>query len=201
MTYRRFMGAMLVALVLTGCTMKASDFEGATPRLTVEEYFLGETQAWGLFEDRFGNLRRQFVVDIEGKMDGDVLILDERFKYADGETDRRVWRIRKIDEHNYEGRADDVIGVARGESYGNVLNWSYDMNLAVGESTYKVHFNDWMYLQPDGVLLNRATVSKWGFTIGEVTLAFTKNGGKSAGNISRHSAFAGDGGAAEAPSR
>jgi hypothetical protein len=37
-----------------------------------------------------------------------------------------------------------------------------------------VHFNDWMFLQPSGVLLNRARVSKFGITIGEVTLAFMK---------------------------
>jgi hypothetical protein len=31
-----------------------------------------------------------------------------------------------------------------------------------------------MYLQPDGVLINRATVSKFGFKVGEVTLFFSK---------------------------
>ena len=83
-----------------------------------------------------------------------------------------VWRITKLDEHNYEGRADDVIGVAKGESYGNALNWSYDLDLEIGNKTVRVHFNDWMFLQPDGVLMNRARVSKWGFEIGEVTLMF-----------------------------
>jgi hypothetical protein len=31
-----------------------------------------------------------------------------------------------------------------------------------------------MFLQPDDVLINKATVKKFGFTIGEVTLAFKK---------------------------
>ncbi len=35
-------------------------------------------------------------------------------------------------------------------------------------------FNDWMFLQEDGVVINRARVSKLGFTIGEVTLFFRK---------------------------
>jgi len=43
-----------------------------------------------------------------------------------------------------------------------------------GDSSVDVHFDDWMFLQPDGVLLNRARVSKFGFTVGEVTLAFYK---------------------------
>ena len=41
------------------------------------------------------------------------------------------------------------------------LNWRYDMDLKVGEGT-SVHFNDWMFLQEDGVLVNRARVTKLG---------------------------------------
>jgi hypothetical protein len=168
--------ALIFALiVLSGCTsMKPSDFSKAEPLLRIEDYFVGQTRAWGIFEDRFGNLRRQFVVDIQGSWDGEVLVLDERFRYSDGETDRRVWTIKKIDEHRYEGRADDVIGTAIGESYGNALNWRYDMDLKIGEGTLRVHFNDWMFLQSSGVLVNRARVSKFGIAIGEVTLFFQK---------------------------
>ncbi len=170
------LGAALISLiVLNSCTsMKPTDFEESTPALAIEEYFAGETRAWGLFEDRFGKLRRQFTVDITGTWDGDQLVLDERFQYSDGETDRRVWTITKTGPHTYEGRADDVVGVASGEAYGNALNWRYDMELKVGDGTMRVHFNDWMFLQPSGVLLNRARVSKLGFAIGEVTLAFMK---------------------------
>ena len=158
-------------IVLSGCTsMKPSDFSKAEPLLRIEDYFVGQTRAWGIFEDRFGNLRRQFVVEIQGSWDGESLVLDERFRYSDGESDRRVWTIKKIDEHRYEGRADDVIGTAIGEAYGNALNWRYDMDLKIGERTLRVHFNDWMFLQSSGVMVNRARVSKFGIAIGEVTL-------------------------------
>lgn len=170
------LGAALICLtVLSSCTsMKPTDFEDSTPKLVIEEYFAGETLAWGIFEDRFGRLRRQFTVDITGTWDGEQLVLDERFVYSDGETDRRVWKITKTGPHTYEGIADDVVGAARGEAYGNALNWQYDLDLKVGDGTMRVHFNDWMFLQPSGVLLNRARVTKLGFKLGEVTLAFMK---------------------------
>jgi len=38
-----------------------------------------------------------------------------------------------------------------------------------------VRFDDWMYLQSDGVLLNRAKVTKFGVELGTVTLAFSKD--------------------------
>ena len=166
---------ILALIVISGCTsMKPTDFSETTPVLRIEEYFVGQTRAWGIFEDRFGNLRRQFVVDIQGSWDGESLILDEKFLYRNGDTDRRIWTIKKFDEHRYEGRTDNLIGTAIGESYGNALNWRYDMNLKVGKNTLQVHFNDWMFLQPSSVLVNRARVSKFGIEIGEVTLFFQK---------------------------
>ncbi len=154
--------------------MKIDDFAGRTPSLAIEEYFAGRTMGYGLFEDRFGTVRRQFTVEIDGQVTDDTLVLDERFHYADGERDRRVWTIVRTAPGSYEGRADDVIGAARGDARGNALHWTYNMNLKVGNGTWRVAFDDWMFLQPDGVLMNRARISKWGFDIGTVTLMFLK---------------------------
>ena len=63
---------------LTGCmAMTSDDFTDKSPKFVLEKYFHGKTRAWGLFEDRFGNVRRQFVVDINGNWDGTILTLDE----------------------------------------------------------------------------------------------------------------------------
>ncbi|WP_084462874.1 DUF3833 domain-containing protein [Oceanibaculum pacificum] len=171
--------ALLLAalLVLGGCsTMKPEDFADTTPRLTVEDYFQGKSRAWGIFQDRFGTLRRSFTVDIEGYREGDEFVLKEDFVYDDGETDQRIWRIRRIDEHRYEGRADDVVGTATGLAYGKALNWQYEFDLKVGERTIRVHFDDWMFQQDEQVMVNRASVTKWGIEIGEVTLFFMREG-------------------------
>ena len=48
------------------------------------------------------------------------------------------------------------------------------IDLKMGDDLLRVRFDDWMFLQPDGVLLNRARVSKWGIEIGQVTLVFKK---------------------------
>jgi hypothetical protein len=171
-------GLLFVTLLLTGCnSMKPQDFKGREPKLNLFDYFKGKTSAWGIFEDRFGNVRRQFQVDILGRVEGNELTLDERFNYTDGEIDQRIWRIRKTGDQTFEGEADDVIGTATGRVQGNALNWAYDLNLKVGDGSYKVHFDDWMFLQSGGVMINRARLSKWGFEIGEVTLFFTKPAG------------------------
>ena len=154
--------------------MKAEDFAGTEPRFILEEYFQGRTRAWGMFEDRFGRVRRQFVVDIDGTWDGEKLTLVEDFTYSDGETERRVWVVERTGEHTYTGQADGVIGTAHGTSYGNALNWTYDFDLKVGDSTWRVHFDDWMLLQDEDVMINRATITKWGFEIGTATIFFRR---------------------------
>jgi len=171
----RVVAAVTSLLLVTACsTMAPNDFADREPRLQLESYFSGKVQAWGIFEDRFGNIRRQFVVDIDGNWDGRQLVLDERFLYSDGEKQRRVWKITKVDEHAYLGTADDVIGTARGVQFGNGLNWSYAMMLKVGDDHWKVRFDDWMFLQPGGVIINRAVVLRWGIEIGTVTIAFRR---------------------------
>ena len=154
--------------------MTITDVSQKKPDLILEQYFLGRTFASGIFEDRFGNVRRQFTVDIDGTWDGRTLILTEDFTFDDGESETRVWTIEKMRPGSYIGTADDVIGVAKGTVLGNTLNWKYDMRLKVGGSRVKVHFDDWMFLQSNGVLINKATVSKLGLDIGRVTIAFTR---------------------------
>lgn len=171
---RSFLAAVAL-LVLTGCNgMKIDDFAGTSPEFRPEQYFIGQTKAWGFFQDRFGKVRREFVVEIEGSMEGETLILDERFVYADGELDRRVWRIRQVGGSRYEGEADDIVGVAAGERRGKAMRWAYDFDLEVGESTWRVGFEDWMLQQDETVMINRATITKWGFTLGEVYIFFQK---------------------------
>jgi hypothetical protein len=154
--------------------MQIDQISQLQPELKIEEYFDGKVYAWGIFEDRFGTIRRQFQVEIDGDWDGKTLTLDEQFLYDDGERDQRIWEITSSGSGNYEGQAADVLGTAAGTSQGNALNWKYDIDLKVGDGSWRVTFDDWMLLQQGGVLINRAYVKKWGFTIGTVTLSFMR---------------------------
>ena len=166
-------------LLFTGCFQTdMKQFENNKPKLDLFAFFEGETIAYGIFEDRFGNLKRQFRVNIKGKIDNKTLTLDEDFLYDDGEQAKRIWKIEKKIDNNqkiiYEGQADDVEGKASGLISGNALNWSYDIYLNIKGSDIKVHFNDWIYKQSEDLAINRAYVSKFGINIGSVTLVFLR---------------------------
>ena len=75
---------ILTSMTLIGCgNMKLDNFSDNKPVLKIEEYFLGKTSASGLFIDRFGNVKRQFTVDMEGIQEKDAFILNETFLYDD----------------------------------------------------------------------------------------------------------------------
>ena len=157
-----------------GGVVRLAEFQGTQPQLRLERFFVGQTFAYGLFEDRFGRVRRQFDVTIEGRLEGDVLVLDEEFRYMDGAREHRHWRISRVGEHGYSGEAAGVVGRAGGAVAGRALNWRYRYDLAVGRRTVRVDFDDWMFLHDERHLVNRATVSKWGLRLGTVWLFFER---------------------------
>jgi len=163
---------------LAGCASVDIDkYRGQTPVLELRDYFDGTLDGHGVFQDRSGEVVRRFHVRIDASWAGEVGTLDEHFTYSDGSTQRRVWTITRTGEGRYVGRADDVVGEARGEEAGNELRWRYVLALPVDGKVYNVDFDDWMFLMDDRVMLNRSVMSKWGFRLGEVTLSFYKRGG------------------------
>lgn len=194
-TLARRMGGLLVTFFvcigllggLSACARKdVTVLADRKPALDLAEFFAGESVAYGIFEDRFGNLRRQFRVNMTGVVEGETLTLAEEFLYDDGERADRTWSISKTGigpdgASMYAGRAGDVSGTAKGRVVGNALNWEYDVVLEMSGTALEVHFDDWIYRQDQDVAINRAFISKFGVEIGSVTLVFIR--GKAAAAI------------------
>ncbi|MEP7084012.1 MAG: DUF3833 domain-containing protein [Betaproteobacteria bacterium] len=169
------MASVVLFCVLQGCAgVQTNDYAGELPVLDLRTYFNGPIEAWGMFQDRSGKAIKRFKVNIDAKWDGDTGTLDERFLYADGTTQRRVWTIKRENAQRYTGTADDVVGIAIGEAAGNVLRWKYVMALPLDGKVINVDFDDWMMLVDGRGMLNRSVMSKFGIRLGEVTLGFTK---------------------------
>jgi hypothetical protein len=175
--YRRVLRAFVVATVvalLAACSADLSDYQDSGPRFDLFEYFEGDTQAWGMIQERSGKQTRRFEVKLVGTVDGDTLTLVEDFVFDDGEEDQRIWVITKQSDGRYTGRADDIIGQATGEEQGNALRWSYDFELPYKDSTIKVYFDDWLYRQDDEHVFNLTSIRKFGFEVATLTLFFKK---------------------------
>ncbi|MEK0432920.1 MAG: DUF3833 domain-containing protein [Betaproteobacteria bacterium] len=163
------------ALAASGCAgPSVNDYASEKPVLDLRQYFNGVVDAWGIFTDRSGKVVKRFTVVMHCQWNGDQGVLDEDFVYSDGSKQKRIWRLQHLGNGRYSGQADDVIGVADGETRGNAFNWRYTLALPVGSQVWQVQFDDWMYLLDDKVMLNKAAMSKFGIFLGEVTLSFTR---------------------------
>ena len=138
------------------------------------EYFNGETTAWGLIVDRFGNLQRTFKVRLNGNIENKQLLLKEYFTYNDGETEYREWIITKTETGTYEGKSKDTIGIAKGQQNGNTMRMVYDTTISIGETDIRVSFDDRFVKADKKVVINRAEILKWGIKIADVTIFFSK---------------------------
>ncbi len=179
---KKFIKSILLIIslfLITNCTnnssMKPEDFKDKKPRLVIEEYLSGNIKAWGVLQNRSGKVTRQFSADLVGKWDGKQLILDEKFNWDDGEIQTRQWQITKIDENNYVGTAGDVVGKAKGYSYGPAFKFEYVLMVPVKGREMKITFDDWIFKQDDRVAINKATMTKFGFKVAELTVVFVKD--------------------------
>lgn len=167
---------LLTLFAIGGCmSIEPEIYAGTEPELRLEEYLDGQVAAWGIVQDRKGKVLRRFEVDMVGEWDGDSGTLHETFRHTDGEESLRIWRIKKESDTRYTGTADDVVGAATGIRAGNALHWRYVLALEVQGRTWNISFDDWMYLLDDRTLVNKATMRKFGFRVGEVTLFFRKD--------------------------
>ena len=160
---------------LVGCaSQKMDSYRGEKPALDLQQYFNGTLDAYGVFTDRSGTVVKRFTVVMECTWKDGQGVLDESFSYSDGSVQKRIWRLTALGEGRYSGRADDVVGEAQGESMGNAFHWNYTLALPVDGKVYELQFDDWLYLVNDRVMLNKATMRKFGIYLGEVTLSFSK---------------------------
>ena len=175
----KYLLLIIISVLITSCSsnqaMKPEDFKNQKPRLIIEEYLSGNVKAWGILQNRSGKVTRQFSADLDGRWDGKQLILDEKFVWNDGEIQNRQWTINKIDEHNYEGTAGDVVGTAKGFSYGPAFKFEYVLLVPVKGREMKITFDDWIFKQDERVAINRATMTKFGIKVAELTVMFVKD--------------------------
>jgi hypothetical protein len=155
--------------------MQISQFQSGRPLFEPTKFFTGRTTSSGVMESREGAPMRRVQTKTLGRWEGDTLHLEQALVFSDGKTQHRSWRIRKLDEHRYEATANDLVGIARGEAYGNAFHWSFTLALSPGNPLANVRMSQWMYLQLDGrTMINHSTIRKFGITVAQVTEEFRR---------------------------
>lgn len=166
---------LFFTLLLTACgSVTVGDYSATAPALDLREFLNGELRAYGMLQDRSGRMTRRFTATLEGTWTGETGVLAEVFHFDDGEVQERTWHLRHDGQGKYTGTAGDVVGTARGSIGGSVFHWQYQLDVPWRDDSITVNLDDWLYLVDERHLLNRTTLTKFGFRVGELTLVIEK---------------------------
>lgn len=163
--------------MLWSCSTEQLDsYQGTMPLMKFDEFFNGPVKGYGIVQDRSGRIIKRFDIDMLGEWKGNKGTLKEHFVYYDGSTQDRVWNIQKQDHDSFIGQASDIIGNATGRSVGSSIQWAYVMQVPVGDKTYNMTFDDWMYMMNDDTVINRSAMKKFGIRFADLTIVMHKMG-------------------------
>ncbi len=155
--------------------MPVAAFASEGPLFDPVSFYTGQTRSWGIFENRAGEPTRTIRTETSGHIVGGELRMEQDLYFGGQPRQHRSWKMRRLDAHHFEATANDLVGTARGEAYGNAFTWTFTLALKPGNSLYNVQMTQHMYLQPDGkTMINRDTIRKLGFILAEVTEQFRK---------------------------
>jgi hypothetical protein len=139
-----------------------------------EDYFHGAVRGRGIVQDRFGRLRAAFLVDMQGYWRGADFVLDELFRFRDGKTQRRTWRVTRGAGGRYWVAADDVVGIGQGIGDGTQIRWRYRLRVPIGRLRMAYAFDDRMFLMEDGSILDVSDMSKFGIRCARLVLSLKR---------------------------
>ena len=164
-------------LLLSACSGTNIDTYSSTqPALDLRTFLQGDLMAYGMLQDRSGRMTRRFVATLQASWVGETGTLVEQFHFDDGEVQARTWIITHLGNGQYSGTAGDVVGEARGKIAGSVFQLQYQLNVPWNDGAIVVNLDDWLYLIDDRHLINKTTLTKFGFRVGELTLVIEKQG-------------------------
>lgn len=161
--------------MLSSCSTPALDvYAKNQPQLDLVRFFNGQLIAQGLVKNRSGEVTRYFTAKIDAHWNDGVGTLEERFEFNDGEIQFRTWTLTP-NSLGYDATAGDVQGIGKARISGNAMQLNYVLEVDYKGSPLALAVEDWMWLVDTDTLLNESTLRKWGFKVGSVQIAISKN--------------------------
>jgi hypothetical protein len=161
---------MIGALSLGGCATLPASPDLPTRPITLDQAFMGRKRGAGLFRVPLTGDERRFTALLNGHLsrDGQRLTIVEDFLYDDGQKNRLSWVFDRAGAGRWIGRREDTVGTATAIEQNGEVRLSYTADFASDTSVTRLGFEDVIYQRADGVIVNDAVVTRFGFPIGTV---------------------------------
>lgn len=122
----------------------------------------------GVIFGPMGRVSSRFVGEFDCKWDGNTGVMDEVFLYDDGSRQTRAWHLTLGNDGAIRALADDVVGEGSGQQSGSAVRLNYRYRLPEASGGHVLDTVDWMYLAPNGTIVNRSQFRKYGIKVAEL---------------------------------
>jgi hypothetical protein len=144
------------------------DYEDDTPAFDVRKHLNGPILCEGVIYGPLGRVSSRFVADFDASWEGNKGIMKERFVYDDGSTQDREWHLTLGNDGTIRAEAPDVVGAGIGRQTGPTVLLRYNIRLPEASGGHVLSTVDWMYLTPNGTIMNRSQFRKFGIKVAEL---------------------------------
>ncbi len=138
------------------------------PAFDIRETLNGPIVCEGVIFGPTGRVTSRFVADFEASWDGDEGRMTEIFTYDSGAIQHREWHLKVNAAGEITARAADVVGVGKGWQKGPTVLLNYRIRLSEEAGGHVLDTTDWMYLTPNGTIMNRSQFRKFGIKVAEL---------------------------------
>ena len=150
---------------------KPDDYAEGFPEFDLKEHLNGRMICDGVIFGPMGRVTSSFVAEFDIVWEENVAVMKEHFRYNDGSTQNRQWTITLGRNGAFTATAPDVPGKARGKQTGSSVRMLYRIRLPESAGAHVLDTVDWMYLTPDGTIMNRSQFRKFGMKVAELVAA------------------------------
>jgi len=174
-------GALLVLMALWAkarfwsfVAQTPDDYAIGHPQFDLREHLNGPILCEGVIYGPLGRVTSRFVGKFEARWEGNRGVMREHFIYDSGATQDREWRLELGNDGSIKAEADDLVMPGNGWIKGSAAQLNYRIKMPDDAGGHVLDTVDWMYLAPNGTVVNRSQFRKFGIPVAELVATMRK---------------------------
>ena len=144
------------------------DYATADTPFDLRTHLNGPMLCEGVIYGPTGRVTSRFEADFDVQWTGNTGVMKEHFRYDDGSTQDREWHLTIGNDGRIKATASDVVGDGTGTQTGSAVRLLYKFRLPEESGGHVLDAVDWMYLAPNGTIVNRSQFRKFGIQVAEL---------------------------------
>ena len=144
------------------------DYASSGEDFDIRKHLNGQIICEGVIYGPTGRVTSRFVGDFDCVWEGDRGKMNEVFRYCDGSEQTRAWQLSLGEDGKIRATANDVVGEGLGQQSGGSVQLKYRFQMPESSGGHILDTVDWMYLAPNGTIVNRSQFRKYGVKVAEL---------------------------------